>query len=77
MLWVEPCAVLMTINQPKTVDRFTMLSIRNENITKIDKLYNYMFESTLNAKRLCLRMFKLRVGFCVMVKYETSDNISG
>jgi len=46
-----------------------MLNIRNENITKIDKLYNYMFESTLNAKRLCLKMFKLRGGFCVMVKY--------
>ena len=54
-----------------------MFSIRNENIRKIDKLYNYMFESTINAKRLCLRMFKLRVGFCVMVKYETSVNISG
>jgi len=46
-----------------------MLSIRNENIIKIDKPYNYMFEGTLSAKRLCLNMFKLRDGFCVMVKY--------
>jgi len=44
------------------------LSIRNENNAKIDKLYNYMFESTLNAKRR-LKMFKLRVGFCVMMNY--------
>ena len=43
--------------------------IRNENIIKIDKPYNYMFEGTLSAKRLCLNMFKLRDGFCVMVKY--------
>jgi len=31
------------------------------------KLYNYMFESTLNAKKICLKMFK--GGFCVMVNY--------
>jgi len=46
-----------------------MLSIRNEYITKNDKLYNYMFESTLNAKRLCLKVFKLKSGYCVMVNY--------
>ena len=44
------------------------LSIRNENNAKIDKLYNYMFENTLNAKRR-LKMFKLRGGLCVMVEY--------
>jgi len=44
-----------------------MLSMRNENITQIDKLYNYMFESTRNAKRL--KMFKLRVGICIKMKY--------
>jgi len=32
-----------------------MLNIRNENNTKTDKQYNYMFERTLNAKRLCLK----------------------
>ena len=45
-----------------------MLSMRNENITQIDKLYNYMFESTRNAKRL-FKMFKLRVGICIKMKY--------
>jgi len=48
-----------------------MLNIRNENIAKIAtyyNLYNYMFESTLNAKRL-FKLFKLRGGFCVMMKY--------
>ena len=59
----------MTINQSQRVDRFTSLDIQNENITKIDKLYNYMFESTLNARRLCLKVFKLKDGLCVMVKY--------
>jgi len=46
-----------------------MLNIRNENITTIDKLNHYMFESSLNAKRLCFKTFKLRGGFCVMVNY--------
>ena len=35
-----------------------------------------MFESTLNAKRLCLKTFKLRGGFCVMVNYITYVSIS-
>ena len=35
VLWVERCAVLMTINQTWTVDRFTMLNIRNINITRL------------------------------------------
>jgi len=38
-----------------------MLNIRNETITKIDKLYNYLFERTLHLKNLCLKMFKLKV----------------
>ena len=41
---------------------------------KDEKLYNYMFESTLNAKQICLKMFQ--DGFCVMVKYSTAVNIS-
>ena len=59
----------MTINQSQRVDRFTSLDIQNENTTNIDKLYNYMFECTLNARILCLNVPKLKDGFCVMVKY--------
>jgi len=34
-----------------------MLGIRYQTITKTDKVYNYMLESTLNAKILCLKNF--------------------